>query len=210
MQHAIFGTLYTPPDVTKIYKLGSGTMIHRTYKLHWKKWLCCRVNKTCSVIRTACWNQVKDSIPSENQSEARTPQSLSLSLPSNLLYRFIGRDWGPGQATYTSRDIQLVHKHFCILQKKRGQLEGNSSDHEKTFLISIYFLLPSSIFPWCCARCWWFWFCTAFNAVVQISRFRGNVGLTGYLQSRYKVAILVNCDYFPHLTEPNIMSYQKI
>ncbi len=30
----------------------------------------------------------------------------------------------PRPPTHAARDLQLVHQHFCILQKERGKLEG--------------------------------------------------------------------------------------
>ena len=126
--------------------------------------------KTCIVIRIACWNKVKGFYPIWEPVWCKNSPNACLYISSILLSRFIVRDWGPGQATYTSRDLQLVHEHFCILQKKRGQLEGKSStNHEKTYLVSIaLFYLPAMLL-----RYWPFRFCTASNAPSYIFRVFG-------------------------------------
>ena len=37
---------------------------------------------------------------------------------------FLGRDWISRASADFARDLQLVHLHFCILQKECGKLEG--------------------------------------------------------------------------------------
>ena len=42
----------------------------------------------------------------------------------NAHFLYSGRDWVPRASADIARDIQLVHLHFCILQKECGKLEG--------------------------------------------------------------------------------------
>ena len=111
-----------------------------------QQWLCCRVNKLALSQGLHVETKLRTLSHLRASLKPKNPKYVTIYLSSNLFYCFIGRDWDPGQATYNSRAIQLVHKHFWILQKKGGQLEGNSSDQEKTILISItlYCLVLSS------------------------------------------------------------------
>ena len=54
----------------------------------------------------------------------------------------------PRKATDFARDLQLVHHHFCILQKECGKLEGTKT---KTNISTTTFLVQFSLYllgPW--------------------------------------------------------------
>ena len=50
---------------------------------------------------------------------------------------FLGRDWISRASADFARDLQLVHLHFCILQKECGKLEGTKIFFSNGFKFTI-------------------------------------------------------------------------
>ena len=54
----------------------------------------------------------------------RKQQVKNLIFNEKFPLMFLGRDWISRASADFARDLQLVHLHFCILQKECGKLEG--------------------------------------------------------------------------------------